>query len=103
MPDDDVQRLLDRMDTGFGQVHNKIEGLKDEFVKHQLGCMQHFNALEFGVKENRRRHDDNTATQKEKRDVWKYFIRTVSASITIATLALLGKMLLTGARIVIQG
>lgn len=101
MSSDDVQRLFDRMDAGFGKVHDKIDSLKDDFGKHQIGCLKHFVDLESVVMENKRRHDVLEKNEAVQRDWWKWIVRGASSVMAMASAAMLWKLLTGGAKIII--
>ena len=91
----EFETLLLKMDAGFGKVYTKIDGVKDEFTKHLPICRDRFAEIDKQIAIKAALN-----CEAEKRDYWKYIIRTAIVIITGGMMGMLWKLFMSNIKII---
>ena len=92
MTDNEFQTLLLRMDEGFTVVYRKIDNLNNEFIIHKEVCFTRFADIEKQQAIQNALNCQEKIEEKERRDYWKYFIRSAMVIITGGMLGIIWKL-----------
>ena len=89
---DEFQTILVTMTDGFNSLHGEIRDLKNEFVAHREVCFTRFSNIEKQQAIKNALNCQEKAGEKERRDWWKYVIRTAIVIMTGGMLGMIYKV-----------
>lgn len=76
-PEQLLIEITNRLDAGFGKVHEKVDELRCDFTTHKEHCYSRFTVLETDFHVRTATNGIKKEHEQEERDWWKWVIRSV--------------------------
>jgi len=100
-PEEIVLQITNRLDAGFGKIHEKVDSLREDFTSHKELCGTRFSSIETDLVIRKTTNNIKDVAEKDRLDWGRWAVRGIMATSAGGIMLIVWKVL-TGAVKIIE-
>lgn len=99
---EEIDRVIARMDVGFGKIHERLDTIVEQTQIRQMACMTRFNVIESGIAVKQAVNGVSEKDKAKKVELQSWLVRATLMAVIIGIGTILWKIFLGNLNLVVQ-